>query len=55
MSYDWWAAHKDKNIQVDARSLLTYYHRNLPEIEAFKRTCKAELRRLAYAGVLRAV
>lgn len=42
----WWAGLKNKNIQVNLRELLKYYHTNLKEIQTFKHLCKQELYRL---------
>ncbi len=53
MAHGWWARLRDQNIQVDVRSVLTYFHRHREEIDGFKRACKTELRRLAYAGLVR--
>jgi hypothetical protein len=49
---DWWLQWKDVNVQVDVAAMLRYYHQHLPEITAFKRECKVELRRLVRAGEL---
>lgn len=46
----WWESLKDKNIQADAKAVLGYYFKNRAPIEAFKKYCKSELRRLMRAG-----
>lgn len=49
---EWWLSLKDDNIQADIKGVLGYYHKNRTVIEAFKRICKSELRRLFYSGAI---
>lgn len=49
----WFEHLKEKNIQADVKSVILYYHANREAVEGFKKTAKAELRRLAYAGHIR--
>lgn len=48
----WWESLRDRNIQCDVPVMLRYFHEHRIEIEAFKRECKNELRRIAYTGSL---
>lgn len=48
----WWESLKNKNIQVDVKDYIVYYHKHKGAIEEFKRCCKRELRRLYYAGLI---
>jgi hypothetical protein len=48
----WWEGLRFRNIQVVMRDVLLYYYANKDGVEGFKRSCKRELRRLAYAGEL---
>lgn len=41
-----WANLKNKNIQVNIKKMIRYYHENKQEITNLKRLCKMELRRL---------
>lgn len=45
-----WGSLKNKNIQVDFREHLKYYHENISEINEFKRLCKLEMIQLKRAG-----
>ena len=49
---DWWESLRAQNIQADVKSMLRYYLANREAINRFKTTCKAEVRRLAYAGLI---
>ena len=48
----WWRSLKDRNLQSDVPELLRYFHAHRNAIETFKRDCKSELRRMAYAGAV---
>lgn len=50
---EWWRWMHDQNIQADVKSVLQYYFDNRDAVEGFKHACKSELRRLAYAGLVR--
>lgn len=43
---------KNKNIQIDMRQMLSYYHKNKEDIHEFKRLCKIELIRLRRGGLI---
>ena len=48
----WWESWRHQNIQTDVKRVLLYYAANRAAVEGFKRACKQELRRLAYAGLI---
>lgn len=48
----WWGDLHQKNIQVDVKSVLLYYHANREGVEGFKRDCKADLLRLRRKGLI---
>lgn len=47
-----WASLRDRNIQVNVKSMFDYYAANLVGVEGFKRACKASLRTLVRSGTL---
>lgn len=49
---EWWLKWRDIVVTVDMPKMLRYRHAHRPEIMAFKRACKSELRRLARSGLL---
>lgn len=49
----WWAITRRRNIQADTRQVLRYYADHRDAVERFKLLCKSEMRRLAYAGLIR--
>ncbi len=49
----WWENMKDKNIQIDFKSLLWYRIYNKPQIDDFKNLCKRELIRLCRLGEIK--
>jgi hypothetical protein len=48
----WWGTLCNRNIQINVKALLRYYFANKAGVDGFKRACKTELRRLAYAGLI---
>lgn len=53
MPPEWERMMQSRNIQADVKSVLRYYFDNFAAVEMFKSRCKAELRRLAYAGSIK--
>lgn len=51
----WWESLKDKNIQVNMKSIIAYYHKNREAINTFKKDCKTELRRIYKSGYIKQV
>lgn len=46
----WWLMLRDRVIEADLRTVVSYYQENYAAVENFKKVCKAELFRLARAG-----
>lgn len=49
----WWESLRHRNIQIDVKALLRYYHANRDGVDGFKRACRVEMRRLAREGLIR--
>jgi len=47
-----WLEMRERNIQADVKGLLRYYQANRVALDRFKADCKAELARLARAGMI---
>ena len=52
---DHWLELRDQNIQADVGAILRYAHKNKLQIDGFKSSAKAELRRLVKRGELDAI
>jgi len=47
-----WQSLQRQNIQVDVKTVLLYYYKHRDRVEAFKKQCKSELRRLCRMGMV---
>lgn len=51
--YDWWRVLDKTKVEVDVKQVILYYYANKDGVDGFKKKCKSELRRLAYAGLVK--